>query len=819
MTFKLLFKRALQAHQSGNNEEARLLYQQLLKLNPEHLDSMNNLGLLYQLEQNFVQAEDYFKQALSLKEDYIDALFNLGTLYQHQSQFNQAIQYYEKTLTYLPTHSHSLLNMGIIAEAFQQDLPAACHYYQKALNSNPEWVIAHCKLANIWRKLNQLEKAEEQYLKAVALSPQAFDIFEALAKLAYQRGQKVQSIQYYLEAIKLQPARAEYYNNLGVIYTELEDFEKATQAYSYALTLCEDSAPIYCNLGNLYSKQNDWQKAKINYKKSLQLNPEYSLAHQGLGNANKMLDNDLQALEHYQTSLTLTPNSQETLINLGSLCLKIEDYNQAEYYFQKAHNLNPNHLSINQGLGTVYLKKNQSHLALKHFLICLELSPESEEYCSNIGSIYLYQGLTDMAYQYFERAYQLNPQHTAIFSNLLFCFRTLVTFSEKTFFKLASQWSKQIKIRPEQSIKVKGSGKTPLKIGYLSPDFCKHSAATVFQLLFQFHNRNNFKIYSYAHLNYQDKLTEQFKSLSDVWREITHLTDDEVFKQIQRDQIDILVDLSGHTAHNRLKVFALRPAPIQVTGLGYGCTTGLNHIDYRFSDIYATTPFLTKYQSEKVFYLKSYLRWTVPEERLPLSPLPVLRNGHITFGSNNALFKLNRCVIKVWANILLQLPRAQLWLKDVQFDEVHNQQLIIDLFESFNISSKRLIFQGKTSMREHLLFNQQIDIALDPFPYNGGITTLETLWMGVPVLTLKGGSRSGQSILSVLKLNELVAQYPEKYIQKAIELASDIDRLKNWRQSLRNRLEQSVICNGQLFAREVEQAYRMMFLQLLKKSN
>jgi predicted O-linked N-acetylglucosamine transferase (SPINDLY family) len=354
-----------------------------------------------------------------------------------------------------------------------------------------------------------------------------------------------------------------------------------------------------------------------------------------------------------------------------------------------------------------------------------------------------------------------------------------------------------------------------LRVGYVSGDFRKHSVAYFFEPLLQHHNSNVVETFCYYNNAPVDEMTERLMAASDHWRSIAGITDSDVANLIRNDKIDILVDLSGHTAKNRLLVFAQKPAPIQVTWLGYVNTTGLSEIDYRFTDLIAD-PIgeADELHSETLVRLANGFQCYKGNKAVHSnSELPFKRRGHITFGSFNNLIKVTPEVIKVWSNILNEVPTSRLLLKGSQTNYLKNYHL--ELFKQEGITADRLEYHGRLpSMDDHLELYNAIDIGLDPFPFNGATTTCEALWMGVPVITLLGDrhvGRVGASILTNVGLTDFIAQDIDGYIQLAVEMAANTNYLKEIREDLRERMQRAPLCDGRSFASDVERAYQEMW--------
>jgi predicted O-linked N-acetylglucosamine transferase (SPINDLY family) len=356
-----------------------------------------------------------------------------------------------------------------------------------------------------------------------------------------------------------------------------------------------------------------------------------------------------------------------------------------------------------------------------------------------------------------------------------------------------------------------------LKIGYVSSDFRQHSVAWFIEPVLAHHDRERFEIFCYANLFQEDAVTERLKAHADHWRKIYGLPDELAAQQIRADQIDILVDLNGHTAENRLLVFARKPAPVQVTWLGYPNTTGLSAMDYRLTDGFADPVGMTEpFHSETLIRLpECFSCYQPPRDAPAVSELPAKEKGYITFGSFNKLTKVTPEVMATWARILQAVPGSRLALQSAGLGEDAMQQMVREAFAGLGITPERLELHGHDrSQKTHLERYRNIDIGLDPFPYNGTTTTCDALWMGVPVVTLAGkvhAGRVGVSQMSNLGLTELIGQTPEEYVAIATRLATDRERLGALRKELRSRMTASPLMDAPRFTTNLEQAYRGMW--------
>ena len=356
-----------------------------------------------------------------------------------------------------------------------------------------------------------------------------------------------------------------------------------------------------------------------------------------------------------------------------------------------------------------------------------------------------------------------------------------------------------------------------LKIGYVSPDFHTHSVAYFIEPLLKAHNKEEFELFGYYNNSKTDGTSVRLREYFDGWQEVDALSDIALADKIYEDQIDILVDLAGHSANNRLGVLARKPAPIQATWLGYPNTSGLSTVDYRITDAIADPIGESDaLNTESLIRLDDGFLCYQGDDSIPvISSIPFDQKGYFTFGSFNNNVKITSEVIKVWADILLSVPNAKLIMKSNQLSDQHTKIRCQEMFSAQGIAPDRLILSGMLpSATDHMAYYGEVDLALDPFPYNGTTTTFEALWMGVPTLTYSGNvhaCRVGASIVSRIGLEDYVAYSPEDYIALAVKKSSSLNELRQLRRSLRSRMLSSKLCDSAAFAHQIETAYQNMW--------
>ena len=556
-------------------------------------------------------------------------------------------------------------------------------------------------------------------------------------------------------------------------------------------------------------------------------------------------ENQVLALEYYKQSLELC-NDEDIKCSLISKIENIEnaslDFNSIEklahkYLFEKRDlekalilykkvlELNPQYPHANYYIGECYLNLGNLNKAKYHFEKAMELKEYNVSAFNNYAHLLSKTGENEKAIYYFEQAIERADRKVEMFSNLLLTLNYESFLSDEDMFLKHLEFGKLI---GEKEKEFKGNKKNldinkKLKIGYVSSDFRQHSVMYFISAPIVAHNKENFEVYCYSDVLTEDGVTKGIKPFADKWRDICEMNDEEVEKHIRKDDIDILIDLNGHAGRNRLKVFANKPAPIQITWIGYPNTTGLKNIDYRITDAYVDPEgFIDKYYSEKLIRMpETFLCYAAGECPEVTKEIPYFKNNKITFGCFNNMAKITENIIKLWCDILKKVDNSVLVLKNTAFLDEDIINSVKERFFKYEIKEEQLNFiKRDISSKEHINRYNYIDIALDTYPYNGTTTTCEAMYMGVPVISLAGkthASRVGVSLLTNVNLEDLVAYNDEDYVQKAVDLANDIKRLEKIKFNLRYNMENSPLMQGDNFTRELEKVYRSLWIEHSKK--
>ena len=476
-------------------------------------------------------------------------------------------------------------------------------------------------------------------------------------------------------------------------------------------------------------------------------------------------------------------------------------------------------LEIYNGIALIYNRLGKCSLAIEYLYKAKKLDPNKIAIWSNLASSLIMFGRTKEAIDLFRKAIAINPKYKDAYSNLLLNLNYLPDVEVAEIFE---ESRKMAKIQMPTTLAYKKHGNSPepdrkLRIGYISPDFKVHSVMYFFESLLIGHDRDKFEIYGYGDVINPDQNTGKLIEKFDFYRNIKSVDDIDAAELIKSDSIDILVDLAGHTGRNRLGILAYKPAPIQVTYLGYPNTTGMSQVDYRLTDAIADTPDQQQYYTEKLVFLPNgFLCYNPGDIQPPIRDLPSLSKGYVLFGCFNNPKKINHIIIKIWIDLLKNVPNSKLFLKFREGSDEQLKEYLWNLFAEHGLEDpkKHVMIFGPIPYEAHLDTYNSIDIALDTYPYNGTTTTCQALLMGVPVITLTGqhhASRVGLDILSRLDMQFFSAQSPEEYVKKAFVLASKPEALTKIRKTMRRRLAASPLCNYKIITNDIENAYRQMW--------
>jgi len=637
----------------------------------------------------------------------------------------------------------------------------------------------------------------------------------------HRAGQLAPAASLYREILRTEPNQPDALNLLGLIAQQSGDHAQALGLFEKVVAGNPKHAAGLLNRGVSLRALGRQEEALGEFNRVLALDPGQAEAHHQLGNALKSLHRFDEAAASLRRAAGLAPKNPTLWLNLGAALLEISARDEAIACFRRALELEPGRPEAHNILGSALLDAGQLGAAKKELGEALRLRPAYPAAHDNLGRALRAQGRAAEAVGEFQSALAAAPL-PGTHSNLAYALNFVPGLSPAEIFAEHQRWASVYAAPVAGGHDLYAGSLEPerrLRIGYVSPDFVHHAVAYFFEPVLAAHDRARFEVFCYSNAPVSDAVTARLRKLSDQWRDIARLTDEQVAALVREDKIDLLVDLAGHTARHRLLVFARKPAPVQLTWLGYPNTTGQETIDYRITDAVCdplgkTDPFY----SEKLLRLPEGFSCYRPADEAPdVGPLPALKNGYITFGSFNHFAKINPPVLDLWAQLLARLPGSRLLLKARSLADPETAAYVKDVFARRGVAEDRVTLRhDELSVADQLGLYRGVDLALDPFPYNGTTTTCEALWMGVPVVTLAGQthvSRVSASLLTSLGRSEWITHSESEYLGKCVALAADLSALAQDRAGQRERMRRSPLCDATRFTVQLETALRECWRQ------
>jgi protein O-GlcNAc transferase len=769
-----LSEQAFERHRAGDLREARRLYDQVLAATPGDHRTMFRSGLLELQEGRPEAALRRIEQAIEAAPEQIRYPLGLGETLAALGRWSEAATAYRRALAADAAcgDAHFALGRALLQQA---DYRAAIDSFRVAVQLRPSFAEAFNNLGNCAQALGDAVQAESAYRRAIELQPDYAGAISNLGALFLAGGDAGRAIALFRRAAELEPTVGPHALNLGAGLCRQREFAEAAVVLGRLAAREPTNAEAAFNLGNALGGLHRWPEAAGQYQRATALRPDHSGAWNNLGNVRKQLGDFKQATAAYEAALSADPGSLRALNNLSCLL-------RTQRRFQEAETL------LRDGL-----RRHDDQAPL----------------WNNLGNVLKDSGRLDEAIECLRRSLMLDPSDAIAHSNLAYALTFQATGPEPILAE-ARRWHD----RHASSIRPAALSRPlhrRLRIGYVSPDFRDHCHAMFTIPLLAHHDREAFEIYCYSLVERPDAHTERIARHADVWRNAVALDDAALCDQIRADEIDILVDLAMHMANGRPLVFARRAAPIQAAYLAYPGTTGIPAIDYRLTDPRLDPSGYDAHYTERSVRLRdSYWCYDPLTDEPAVSPLPARTRGFVTFGCLNNPCKITDLSLRLWAGVLHAVPDSQLLL---MAPPGSGREHLLGRMELVGIAADRVRFVPFQPRLDYLRTYQEIDLGLDTFPYGGHTTSLDSFWMGVPVVSRVGSTcvgRAGLSQLHSLDLPELAADTDAEFVSAAVTLAADLPRLAALREGLRPRMERSVLMDATAFARNIEAAYRQM---------
>ncbi|AOK03257.1 tetratricopeptide repeat protein [Burkholderia sp. AU28942] len=736
---------------------------------------------------------------------------NAALVHHEAGRFDDARALYEAIRRDEPDQPDATHFLGLLACQLGQ-FSAGLALMERAIALRADPVYLN-NLGNMLRAHGRLDDATAAYRRAVALAPDYAEAHSNLGNALRDAGDADAAMLSCAHALALRPDYAPAFNNLGNALQDKGELDAAARAYEKAIALDPGYAQACFNRGNVLRAQRRLDDAIACYRRAIALQPTLNAAHHALG----ILLFERGELDASIASLARAAESGEVdcLLHLAAALERAGDLDGTAASLQRALAAAPDRADLHLHLAQTLVQQGKRRDALDRCRIALSLPNPTAQMHAIEGDLLCAMWQLDAGLASYDRALDVDPAFRNAHSGSMFHAAGSDRLSPAQLLERARAFGTQMAAQasPRTHAPRPAAGRV-LRVGFVSGDLKSHPVAVFLSSVVAALDPSRVEALAYATQSVQDDTTAMLKRHFAVWRDITALDDRAAADLIANDRVDVLVDLSGHTASNRLPLFAWKPAPVQATWLGYFATTGIAAIDYVIGDRHVLPENEAHHFVERPWRLPdSYLCFTPPDLPLDVGPLPAGRERVVTFGCLNNANKIGDAVVALWSRVLDAVPGSRLLLKSAQLDEAALRASVAARFAAHGIAAGRLVLRGGSTRLEHLGTFNDIDIVLDPFPYPGGTTSVEGLWMGAPFITRRGDrflSHIGESILHTLGMPEWIADNDDDYVAKAAAFARDLPHVAEVRAGLRERLLRSPLCDAQRFARNLEAAFAQM---------
>ncbi len=811
----------IEAWNRGEWSQCLSLSQKITTDFPEEGLAWKLMGSLYQQQNDLKASAEAFAQAGKLLKKDAEVFYNLANVYAQLQEHSQAIKFYRQTL-----------------------------------KLNPAFSRAYANWAGVLKQLGLLKEAEKLLRRGLNIHQQDARVNFELATILHEASKPLEAIQYYREAVAIEPDNAVIFFNMAVALELLGNVREAIQAFETAIANQPHYIDAYSHLGALYLKQDNFEEAEQWLLAGYAVNPQDLSVLKNLTKLYRVTQRTREYQYYVDQVMHLQDFSAESLNSFATEMFNQHLYSEAESYCLKAMEADPGNPHVHANLALIENARAEFGKACVHFEKALEQIPDSESTLSNysvslrmlgryseaitclekalkinpglvaayinLANVYLDMGQIEKAIVLLKKALQIEPTHLMALRNLLFSnsYSNTLTLSESLDYAQRLGAAMMKDVTPYENWHVHAKEQR-IRIGLVSGDLRKHPVAYFLHQWLQAFDASQLEVYGYSTDGREDAFSHELKDLCNQWRSLAGLSDAQAATKIREDGIHILLDLSGLSGGSRLPIFAHKPAPVQAAWLGYWATTGLPVMDYIIADPVSIDTQVAAQFTEQVAYLpQSRMCFTAPAIDIAVNALPALATGAVTFGCFQNYSKVNDDVLACWGEILQAVPTAKLFWQTKAFNDAGVREQTLAKLQQFGIEATRCTLRGFASREEYLRNHHHIDVILDTFPFTGGTTTCEALWMGVPTVTMLGETliaRQGASFLHCVGLHDWVAGNRDEYISKAISFVSDLDALAAVRAQLRQQVVASPLMNAELFAQDFEQLLFKLWNEAVQK--
>jgi len=756
-------------------------------------------------------ASQQFREAVAREPGVASHHVNLAYALQQIGEGTAAIDHLRLAVS-LDPESFDAQYMLVGALEGLPDLDGAVEHARAALALRPDFEAVRIDLCRVLALKGDLAQARAAIEEAMALNPSNADFHHYLGNVCVADGQPDAAIEHYRRALELRPGYVQVIANIGSALRIKGLYEEAIASFEQALKLDPAFADAHAKWGMTRKAQGRFSEAEEAFRRALQLEPQNPDTLNEMGMVLHEQGKLIQAIEHYRRAISLRPELPGAYTNLGMALDHNGQSGEAVEVYKQGLAIKPSH-EVHGNLGIALAKLGNTDEAIEQYHAAIALNPDNLIVHCNLASALGDTGATEQAIAAYRDVLEKRPDFLMAHSNMLVYLAATGHASPQEYLAEARRFDAKLS-RPPQEPPVRRdvAPGQPLRVGFVSGDLRTHPVSLFIEGILQHLDSDKLELIAYSTAGQEDALTTRIKPRFRQWVQLKGLDDEAAARRIRDDEIDILIDLSGHTAENRLAVFARRPAPVQLSWLGFWASTGVSEIDYVLADE-GCVPIGNEYQfSEQIWRLpRTRLCFTPPAAGAapPVAPLPALQRGHVTFGCFQRLPKITDEVMALWGEVFRRLPEARLFIQSVQTGRAKAIEQTLARLARVGIASERVTFRGPVTRDVYLQAYAEVDIVLDTFPYTGGTTTCEALWMGVPTLTLSGDtmiSRQGETLMRAAGLPTWVANDRDDFVRKAVQLASDVPGLTAFRDGARDRLATSALFDVGLFARHFEEA-------------
>jgi protein O-GlcNAc transferase len=767
----------------GRLEEAVASYRRAVLLDPSSIASWVNLGYVLKELGYMPDAQEALSRAVALDATQFDAHFMLGLLAREQHDLPAAVMHLSRALALQP--SSSLVRVELCVTAFQD---------------------------------GQMDLASRTVQEGIRLEPMVADFHYLAGNLLSHERRHDEAIACFERALALQPSHASALHNLGQAMRASGRLDGAVASFRKAISLNGNYGQAHASLAAALNEMGQLDEAIASCQKALAIDPGDVDALNNLGNAQQAQGLLPQAIETYNLAIKLQPGHGDALGNMGLALHAQGRYDEAVDYFRRALAIAPANALTHNNLGNTLQKQNRLDEAISSYERALAQDPGLAQAHSNIAGARHTQGEHALAIASWREALRIKPDFLDAWSNMLYALNFLPGCTPAQYLEEARKFGDAAasSARPWRNWPaLAAEGERPLRVGFVSGDLRAHPVGLFLESIIAHLDYSRIELVAYSNFPQEDKLTARIKPAFVRWNSIVGMSDEAAATLVRSDVIDVLLDLSGHTAHNRLPLFAWKAAPVQASWLGYFSSTGVPGVDYLVADEVGVPQTCQAQFTENIWYLPdTRLCFTAPvfDDIVP-GTLPALSNGRVTFGCFQNMIKLNDEVLELWGRLFRAIPDALLRLQSKQMSEPALREQLLVRLEGVGIDRGKVTLIGPIDRREFLKAHRDVDIMLDTFPGTGGTTTCEALWMGVPTMTLAGDTllaRQGASLLSCAGLADWVAQSPAEFVERLAAHCHDLDALASLRSRLRAQALASPLFDAPLFASRFQLALEQM---------